>query len=94
MKINPYLSFDGECQAALKFYARCLRGTIVYSMTYDQSPMAKQVPPEWGAKIYHATLSVGDQTLGAADAPPGAYRTSGLTGSAGSPTVGSAVGAP
>ena len=74
MKIKPYLSFDGECQAALKFYARCLGGTIVYSMTYGQSPMATQVPPEWGAKIYHATLSVGDQTLGAADAPPGAYR--------------------
>jgi len=75
VKINPYLSFDGDCQAALKFYARCLGGTIVYGMTYDQSPMAQQVPPEWGVRIYHATLSVGDQTLGAADAPPGAYRT-------------------
>ena len=75
MKINPYLSFDGQCHAALEFYARCLGGTIVYSMTYGQSPMATKVPPEWAPKIYHATLSVGDQTVGAADAPPGTYRT-------------------
>jgi PhnB protein len=75
VKIKPYLSFDGECQAALKFYARCLGGTIVYSLTYGQSPMAEKVPPEWAPKIYHAALSVGDQTVGAADAPPGTYRT-------------------
>src|SRR5213082_696867 len=70
MKINPYLSFDGQCQAALKFYERCLGGKIVYMMTYAQSPIAAQVPPEWAKRIYHATFSLGDQTLGAADAPP------------------------
>jgi PhnB protein len=69
------LSFDGQCQAALEFYERCLGGKIVYLMTYAQSPMAAEVPPEWGRKIYHATLSFGDQTLGAADAPPGSYRS-------------------
>jgi len=75
MKINPYLSFDGQCQAALKFYERCLGGKIVYMMTYAQSPIAAQVPPEWAKRIYHATFSLGDQTLGAADAPPGSYRS-------------------
>ena len=34
VKINPYLSFDGNCEVALKFYARCFGGTIVYSTTY------------------------------------------------------------
>jgi PhnB protein len=75
VKINPYLSFDGQCQAALECYERCLGGKIVYLMTYAQSPMAPQVPPEWGKKIYHATISFADQTLGAADASPGSYRT-------------------
>src|SRR5438128_2458469 len=75
MKSNPYLSFDGQCQAALKFYERCLGGKIVYMMTYAQSPIAEQVPPEWAKRIYHATFSLGDQTLGAADAPPGSYRS-------------------
>src|SRR5947209_20378384 len=74
MKINPYLSFDGQCQAALKFYERCLGGKIVYMMTYAQLPIAVQLPPEWAKRIYHATFSLADQTHGAADAPPGSYR--------------------
>jgi PhnB protein len=75
MRINPYLSFDGQCAAALEFYERCLGGKVVYVMTYAQSSMATQVPAEWSTRISHATFCVGDQTLGAADAPPGAYRT-------------------
>ena len=75
MKITPYLSFDGQCHAALTFYARCLGGKIVYSTTYGQSPMAAEVPKEWASRIYHATLAFGEQTLGAADAPPGTYRS-------------------
>lgn len=75
MKISPYLSFNGQCEAALKFYERGLGGKIVMMMTYAESPMAAQVPPEWGSKIVHATFSLGEQTLGAADAPPGSYRT-------------------
>lgn len=73
-KISPYLSFDGQCLAALQFYERCLGGTIVYQVTYAQSPVAAQFPPAWGPKIYHATFACGDQTFGAADAPPGSYR--------------------
>ena len=73
VKMNPYLSFNGHCEAALKFYERCLGGRIVGMFTYAGSPMAAQVPPEWGKKIMHATFSLGDQTFGAADAPPGSY---------------------
>ena len=75
MRINPYLSFDGQCLNALRFYERCLGGTIAYLMTYAQSPAAAQHPPEWGQRIYHATLSFRGQTIGAADAPPGSYRS-------------------
>ena len=24
MQLNPYLSFNGQCEAAFKFYERCL----------------------------------------------------------------------
>jgi len=37
--------------------------------------MAAEVPKEWASRIYHATLAFGEQTLGAADAPPGTYRS-------------------
>jgi PhnB protein len=74
MKLNPYLSFDGRCEAALKFYEKCLGGRIVIAMTYGESPMAAQLPPDWGKKIIHATFALADQTIGAADAFPGQYQ--------------------
>jgi PhnB protein len=29
MQLNPYLSFNGQCEAAFKFYEQCLGGKIV-----------------------------------------------------------------
>lgn len=75
MRINPYLSFDGQCQAALKLYERCLGAKVVHMTTYAQAGPTVEAPPGWGSKIYHATLSVADQRIGAADAPPGSYKS-------------------
>jgi PhnB protein len=74
MKITPHLGFNGDCEEALKFYAKCLGGKIAFSMTYGETPMAGQAPADWAKKIIHATLAVGDQTFSAADAPPPHYR--------------------
>lgn len=74
MKLNPYLMFNGQCEAAFRFYERSLGGKIAMMMTHESSPMAGQVPPEWGKKIMHATLVVGDQVLMGSDAPPGHYK--------------------
>ena len=60
--------FDGECEAAFHFYAACLGGTIVTMLTYGQSPLTAQAPPEWRDKILHATLRVGEATLAGVDA--------------------------
>lgn len=73
MKLTPYLTFNGQCESALKLYEQCLGGKIVFMMTYGDSPMAGQVPPEWGKKIMHATFKLADQTFGAADAFPDKY---------------------
>jgi PhnB protein len=73
MKLSPHLTFDGQYEAAFKFYERCLGGTIIVMLSYGESPMANQVPPEWAAKILHATLSVGENTLVGADSFPGRY---------------------
>jgi PhnB protein len=61
------LSFDGQCEAAFRFYERCLGGKITFLLTWGDSPMAKDAPPEWGAKILHASLSVGDMVFAGAD---------------------------
>jgi PhnB protein len=73
MQLNPYLSFDGKCEAAFKFYERCLNGKIVAMMTYAGSPMEEQTPPELRDRIMHARLTVGDEVLMGSDAPPGRY---------------------
>lgn len=74
MKLTPYLSFDGQCEAAFRFYEKCLDGKIAFMMTFGESPMADQAPPEWSKKILHVTLTVGDQVLQGSDAFPGAYQ--------------------
>jgi PhnB protein len=73
MQLNPHLNFNGQCQAAFKFYLQCLGGDIQAMMTWGDSPMADQVPPEWRDRIIHATLIVGETTLMGADAPPDRY---------------------
>jgi PhnB protein len=73
MQLNPYLTFNGQCEAAFTFYARVLGGKIEAMMTYGSSPMAEQTSPEWRNKIIHARLTVGDKMLMASDAPPDRY---------------------
>ena len=58
MELNPYLTFNGQCEAAFKFYERCLGGKIEFMLTHGESPMAQQTPPEWRNKIMHARLAV------------------------------------
>lgn len=70
MKLNPYLSFNGQCEAAFKFYEQCLGGQIEGMMRWGESPMAEQVSSEWQYKIMHAQLTVGNQELMGADSPP------------------------
>ena len=70
MQMNPYLMFDGKCEAAFKFYEKVLGGKIESMMRFEASPMAEQTPPEWRNKIMHARLMVGDKMLMGSDGPP------------------------
>src|SRR4051812_18105582 len=71
---NIILTFDGWCEAAFRFYERCLGGSIAFMLAWGDSPMAKDAPPEWGRKILHARLTVGDTELIGGDALPGTYQ--------------------
>jgi PhnB protein len=73
MQLNPYLTFNGQCEAAFKFYERCLAGKIEMMLTFGNSPMANQVSAEWRNKIMHARLIMGDKVLMGSDAPPDRY---------------------
>jgi PhnB protein len=77
MKLNTNiaLSFNGQCEAAFKCYEQCLNGTISFMMKWGDSPMAAQAPDGWGAKVYHATLKIGDTVFNGGDALPNQYET-------------------
>jgi PhnB protein len=74
MQLNPYLTFNGQCEAAFKLYEKCLGGKIVMMLPYGDSPMADQTPPGCRGKILHCTFALGDQVLAGVDAPPERYQ--------------------
>ncbi len=75
MTLTPhiYLSFDGRCEEAFRFYERCLGGRIVSSFPYGNSPMASTAPPGWTDKWMHATLTVGNTIIAGSDVAPDQY---------------------
>jgi PhnB protein len=71
MPLNPYLFFDGNCEEAFTFYEKVLNGKIEAMMKHTGTPAEAHVPPDWGDKIIHASIKIGDDHLMASDAPPG-----------------------
>ena len=58
-----YLSFNGNCAEAMRFYERALHGKLEVLMSGAQSPIAEQMPKEWAHRILHARLALGDGGL-------------------------------
>jgi PhnB protein len=63
MQMNPYLSFKGECEAAFKFYERCLGGEPGPICRYAGTPLANQIPADWSDKVMPGSVTLGGQVL-------------------------------
>jgi PhnB protein len=74
MQLIPYLTFNGDCEAAFKFYEKCLDGKILMMMSHAGTPAEAHVPAAWRDKIMHARLVAEDAVLMASDAPPDRYQ--------------------
>jgi PhnB protein len=70
MQVHPYLNFNGQCEAAFKFYAECLGGKLESMFPYAGTPGAEQVSADWQKKIMHARLNVDGCIIMGSDAPP------------------------
>src|SRR5881409_959085 len=44
MQLNPYVNFNGQCEAAFKFYEKVLGGKITFSMTWGEM-LGADAPP-------------------------------------------------
>jgi len=70
MQVNPYLSYDGNCGAALNFYQKVLGARIEETYPYGEGNPEMQTPPGWKDKIMHARVSIDGEIIMASDAPP------------------------
>ena len=73
MQVNPYLYYNGNCEAAFKYYQKVLGANIEAMMPHEGTPAEKDTPPEWQKKIMHARITIDGEMLMASDAPPGNY---------------------
>jgi PhnB protein len=69
--MNPYLTFDGTCEAAFKFYEAKLGGKVDLLMSFEGSPIADQVPETHRKRIMHARMTLEGNVLMASDCMPG-----------------------
>lgn len=67
--LNPYLHFNGNCEAAMNFYKDCLGDGTVNFMRFSESPMP--VPEEAKKLIMHSTFQAKNVQFMASDGMPG-----------------------
>lgn len=70
MPTTPYIHFQGQCAAALAYYAEVFHGTNLQTMRYRDGPDA---PADWHASelVMHGQVTIFGDTLMASDYPPG-----------------------
>lgn len=73
MKVNPLLTYNGQCEAAFQFYEQCFGAKIGAVFRYAGTPMLDQVPAGWEDKVMHANVMIGDQLLQGGDVAPEQY---------------------
>ena len=65
MLVEPYLSFEGCCEEALRFYSEAIGAKVEYLMRFrDCGSMPSTVT---GDKVMHASVRIGDSTIMASD---------------------------
>jgi PhnB protein len=70
MLVQPYLMFGGRCQEAVDFYRDALGAEVQMLMRFKEAPESPppgMVPENWGDKIMHACLKIGDTQVMASD---------------------------
>lgn len=79
MKIKSYLSFNGNAEEALNFYAEVFNGTVGEIYRYGEYQDMKS-PGEYKNKIIHSCLAFNGCTISVADTIPGTKADFGCLG--------------
>ncbi|PWB95476.1 VOC family protein [Methylosinus sporium] len=66
MPIKPYLFFSGRADEAIAFYQNALGAEVNFLLRFDESPEPPPpgaLAPDWGKKIMHSCLRIGDSEV-------------------------------
>ena len=66
MRLDVYVNYRGTCEEAFRYYEQHLGGKITGLVRHGANP---QVPSDWGEKVLHARMTIGDAVLMGADIP-------------------------
>jgi PhnB protein len=75
MRLNTFLNFGGNCEAAFRFYAEHLGGSIVMLMRRAEAPdPSGETWPGWEQSIQYGIMNIGETELMGSDVPPGRFQ--------------------
>ena len=67
MQVQPYLSFEGRCEEAARFYEKALGAKIEKLVRFKDSPDPGMYPSSDENKVMHMSLRIGETTILASD---------------------------
>lgn len=62
-QINPYLTFNGNCEDAFNFYKSVFGGEFPYVGKFKDMPSEHPIPEEQKEKIMHISLPIGGDSV-------------------------------
>lgn len=68
MQLDIYVNYAGNCEEAFRFYEQLLGARITGLVRHKEQPNPN-VPADWGEKVTHARIAIGDSVLMGADIP-------------------------
>ncbi|KWF31373.1 VOC family protein [Burkholderia pseudomultivorans] len=69
MQVQPYLTFYGQANEALRFYEKALGAKTLFKMHFKDAPPNAEHPitPEMADKVMHASFTIGDSMIMCSD---------------------------
>lgn len=71
MQLNTYLTFNGNCKDAFKFYRGVFGGEFSAFQTFGDGPPDMEIPESIRDHVMHVSLPIGESTLMGSDNGPG-----------------------
>lgn len=68
MRLDIYLNYRGNCEAAFRFYEEHLGGRITGIVRHGEQPNP-DLPADWKDNVLHARIEIGSTVLMGADIP-------------------------